>query len=300
MDSVSNSFATISIFTDIQQAMPTWFQQGGIVMWLLLLASFLTTTVTLERLFMWAYYALKSDDVAITKCFNALQQKQTNNAIYFVQQLNTPATKMLEHGILSLPFPATDKMQSYAEQQINQMSRGQALLDTVITLSPMLGILGTVLGIIESFNILSLQGVDNPTAVVGGIAQALISTAMGLSVALMALLPYNLFRSFINKLILRLENIGSDFNHICQQKSLFRNPTWEVQNSANQHTSPFAMEENSSQPFYRYPFAKNQNKSKESKRDNREDMREASRAAVQELYSPEPEKKDFFSTGSKE
>lgn len=208
------------IFQEINQSMPHWFQQGGIVMWLLLLASFLTTTVTLERLFVWTFYSSKKERFAIHNCFASLNRLNPKEAQQFTQSLNSPASNMLKEGLRALPFPANEKMENQAEKELSRMSQGQSLLDTVITLAPMLGILGTVLGIIDSFNILSLQGVDNPTAVVGGIAQALISTAMGLCVALLALLPYNLFRSFLQKLTLRLETVATEFNHISQQKRL--------------------------------------------------------------------------------
>ncbi len=217
-----------SFFQHLQLSMPEWFLQGGIVMWLLLIASFLVTIVTLERLFVWADYFFKKEQFPLNDCFAALNKHQKTEALIACKQLDTPALNMLEHGITSLPFSPNEKMESYAEKQISLMSRGQSLLDTVITLAPMLGILGTVLGIIDSFNILSLKGVENPTAVVGGIAQALISTAAGLTVALLALLPYNLFRSFIQKLTLHLESVGSEFYHICHQKSLVTNQSSEI------------------------------------------------------------------------
>ena len=217
-----------TLFQEIQQTMPQWFQQGGIVMWLLLLASFLTSIVTLERLSVWLGYHLKKEHFALNDCFASLNRHQKMHALQCCGTIDTPALNMLAHGISALPFSPHEKMQSYAEKQVSIMSRGQSLLDTVITLAPMLGILGTVLGIIDSFNILSLQGVQNPTAVVGGIAQALISTAMGLSVALSALLPYNLFRSCIQKLTLHLEAVGSEFYHICHQKSLITNQASKV------------------------------------------------------------------------
>lgn len=222
-DSALNTLASVSIFQQIQQTMPQWFQQGGVVMWLLLLASFLTSIVTLERIFIWTRYYLTQERTVLHNCFSALNKDQKTDALLHCQKLDTPALNMLARGINALPFPPNEIMESYAEKQISLMSRGQSLLDTVITLAPMLGILGTVLGIIDSFNILSLQGVENPTAVVGGIAQALISTAMGLCVALLALLPYNLFRSFIQKLTLHLEISGSEFYHLCHQKSLITN-----------------------------------------------------------------------------
>jgi len=227
-DSALNTLASISLFQQFQQTMPQWFQQGGVVMWLLLLASFLTSIVTLERIFIWTKYYLAGECAVLHNCFSALNQSQKTEALRLCQTLDSPALNMLAHGINALPFAPNEIMESYAEKQISLMSRGQSLLDTVITLAPMLGILGTVLGIIDSFNILSLQGVENPTAVVGGIAQALISTAMGLCVALLALLPYNLFRAFIQKLTLHLEGSGSEFYHLCQQKSLISNRSSDI------------------------------------------------------------------------
>ena len=235
--SVETSIQSLSLLQSMTQTMPLWFQQGGVVMWLLLIASFLTTIVTLERCFTWAAYYYQQERFPLQECFAALNKREKTEALLACQKKQTPALKMLEHGINALPFSPKEKMQSYAEAQISAMLRGQSLLDTVITMAPMLGILGTVLGIIDSFNILSLQGVDNPTAVVGGIAEALISTAAGLSVALLALLPYNFFRSLIQKLVLHLEAVGSEFNHICQQKSLITNQLSEIAQKQENSTS---------------------------------------------------------------
>lgn len=293
--------ANASIFQQIQQTMPQWFQQGGIVMWLLLLASFLSSIVTIERVYVWIIYHLKKERFAIRDCFAALNQLQRTPALQFAQQLDTPALNMLSHGINSLPFSPNEKMQSYAEEQIGIMSRGQSLLDTVITMAPMLGILGTVLGIIDSFHILSLQGVENPTAVVGGIAQALVSTAMGLVVALLALLPYNIFRYFIQKLTLHLELIGSEFNHICQQKRLVSNETSKVvkeqeaslnnQEQANMRTETVA--ENSEMPYH-YEFNEETNEVKVKLHSEMNNINKTSQASLLEMYSDNIDNKDEF------
>jgi len=85
------------------------------------------------------------------------------------------------------------------------MARGMVLLDTIITVAPMLGILGTVLGIIDSFEVLAQDARPDPIGVTGGIAEALITTALGLVVALCAVLPYNWFRSRIGEALTDLE-----------------------------------------------------------------------------------------------
>jgi len=181
-------------------------------------------------------------------------------------------------------------MESYAEKQISYMSRGQGLLDTVITLAPMLGILGTVLGIIDSFNILSLEGVENPTAVVGGIAQALISTAMGLSVALLALLPYNLFRSFIQKLTLHLESIGSEFYHICHQKQ-FVKANNEAELVTSEQTETVA--ENNEMPYH-YEFKADSDEVDVSLHEEMQDIHKTTQASLVEMYSNDVENSDEF------
>ena len=72
-------------------------------------------------------------------------------------------------------------------------------LDTIITLAPLLGLLGTIIGMIDSFGIMADQGIGQPHAVTGGVAEALICTAAGIFVAVIALVPYNYFLSRIEK-----------------------------------------------------------------------------------------------------
>lgn len=270
-------------------------------MWLLLLASFLSTIVTLERLFIWGNYHFKQERFPLRDCFAALNQLQKAAALQFCRKLDTPALNMLAHGINALPFSPNEKMESYAEKQISLMSRGQSLLDTVITLAPMLGILGTVLGIIDSFNILSLQGVENPTAVVGGIAQALISTAMGLVVALLALLPYNLFRSFIQKLTLHLECIGSEFYHICQQKSLITNQASSImriqQASLNEKdcagSENDTVAEHSEMPYH-YEFKEGSEEVNVTLHDEMKNIHKTTQASLIEMYAGSANDKQEF------
>jgi biopolymer transport protein ExbB len=84
------------------------------------------------------------------------------------------------------------------------------VLSTIITAAPMLGILGTVVGIIQSFGLLgSVDTVADPSAVAGGIAQALYTTAFGLIVALVTLFPYAIFRSLADKAFARLETLAA-------------------------------------------------------------------------------------------
>jgi biopolymer transport protein ExbB len=84
-------------------------------------------------------------------------------------------------------------MEAAAINEISGMKRGFAALDTIITLSPLLGLLGTIIGMINAFHVMASSGLGQPHAVTGGVAEALVCTAAGISVAVVALIPYNYF-----------------------------------------------------------------------------------------------------------
>ncbi|WP_372882597.1 MotA/TolQ/ExbB proton channel family protein [Psychromonas sp.] len=302
LDSTAIIMASSAFLQQISQAMPLWFQQGGVIMWLLLLTSFLATLITLERSFVWLHYYLKKEHYPLLDCFAYLNKKDKTNALLACQRIDTPALKMLEFGINALPFSPNDKMESYAERQISSMSRGQSLLDTVITLAPMLGILGTVLGIIHSFNILGSQGIDNPTEVVAGIAQALVSTAMGLAVALLALLPFNLFRSLQHRLTQHLEGVGSEFYHICRQKSLVTNELSEIMKiqelsraaKDNEQIFKYAVTQESDMPYH-YEFKEGSDEVEVNLHDDMKELKKTSQESLAEMYaSAVNEKNEYF------
>ncbi len=98
------------------------------------------------------------------------------------------------HGRSATRFRTRIKLNAVARaagRELQRYNRGLSLLDTAITVAPLLGLLGTVTGMIRSFSILGGQELGAPSAITGGIAEALIATAFGLGVAILALLPFN-------------------------------------------------------------------------------------------------------------
>jgi biopolymer transport protein ExbB len=83
------------------------------------------------------------------------------------------------------------------------------VLDTIITLSPLLGLLGTVTGMIAAFGILSTTGMNQPTAITGGVAEALIATAAGLAIAIVTLVPYNYFTARAEQAMDAMERLAT-------------------------------------------------------------------------------------------
>jgi biopolymer transport protein ExbB len=157
-----------------------WFWSGGFMMWPLLLLSILTLAVVIER------------------------------TRFLRRQKDLPARAAIEDALRRLALAERDspavEAAILAEQR--RLERGLFLLDTAITAAPMMGILGTVLGIIEAFAAIAERSNSDPLAVSGGVAKALITTAAGLVIALGALFPYNWLRSLIEARLEDLEREG--------------------------------------------------------------------------------------------
>ena len=166
------------------------FEKGGPIMWPLLAASILALGAVLERLFFLAREKMKRDPKALDRFFTAVERGDKEGAIevskdskYFVVRALGYA---LRHSEQSLPNALL-----YAQaQEMKRFRRGIPLLDTVITLAPLLGLLGTVVGMMGSFSLIG-GDLGAPGAITGGIAEALIATAFGLGIAITALLPFN-------------------------------------------------------------------------------------------------------------
>ena len=111
----------------------------------------------------------------------------------------------------------TKAMETAASDEIKRMRRLLGVLDTMITVAPLLGIFGTVIGIITSFEILGASGIEHPQAVTAGIAQALITTASGLGIAILSVFPYNYFNSKPENAALDIEKYATSLEIVYEK-----------------------------------------------------------------------------------
>jgi len=204
----------------VTQQMPTWFQQGGSIMWLLLLMSIITNVVILERLYFWFIYGLQKERFIVQECFASLARKQKTEALLVCQSLKTPALAMLQEGINLLPLSPKERMVYNQKVQIDQMSRGQKLLHSAMFITPILGFSGALLILTQSFDIFTHQQIQDTTTAIPSIAKALIPLTCSIAILLLILIPQQLFRALLTKQTLHLENIRHQFNHICMQHHL--------------------------------------------------------------------------------
>jgi biopolymer transport protein ExbB len=125
--------------------------------------------------------------------------------------------RILISGILHRDYSMVKAMETAAADEVARMRRFMGILDTIITVAPLLGIFGTVLGIISSFDMLGGGGIDHPETVTKGIAQALITTATGLGIAIFTVFPYNYFNARIDRAVRFIEKYATSLEIIYEK-----------------------------------------------------------------------------------
>lgn len=186
-----------------------FIDRGGFVMWPLLAMSVVALAITIERGAFWLQIDSRRGRRRFGRLAAAVRSGDAGRLAGSLAEDESPYAGLAR----SLPIDAgaideTDAALA-AEEIRPRLERGLLALATIVTAAPMLGILGTVVGIIQSFELLGGDAtITDPSQVSGGIAEALISTATGLVVALLALFPYMLFRSRQDRALGRLEVLG--------------------------------------------------------------------------------------------
>lgn len=164
--------------------------KGGWMMIPIIACSFLALTISIERLI---YYKNFSASRLAPKMLSLIEQEKMTDALAVAEQQLSPVLRVISAGIIQRANHSSKAMEATAIAELTKMKRGLPALDTVITLGPLLGLLGTIIGMVDSFGIMSESGLGNPHAVTGGVAEALICTAAGIFVAVTTLIPYNFF-----------------------------------------------------------------------------------------------------------
>ncbi len=167
--------------------------KGGPVMYPLLICSLISLTITIERIIFWSIETRRIDRKLLDEMFGEIEKGLYEKALALGGKSKDYLIRIVCFALSHHKSSMLNAIEMAAEDEIDRMKRGMAILDTIITMAPLLGILGTVTGIIVSFDFLGQSGIDDPKAVTGGIAQALITTAAGLTIALATIIPYNYF-----------------------------------------------------------------------------------------------------------
>jgi biopolymer transport protein ExbB len=183
--------------------------RGGIVMIPLLACSLISLALTLERLIFWR--RIKTQQT-VQDMLGLVEAGEFDKALKVGKDSPHPIARVLAAGLAHRnPAPAK-AMEAAAQAQIPVLKSRLGTFDTIITLAPLLGLLGTVVGMIGSFDIMSEAGMGQPHAITGGVAEALIATATGLLIAILTLIPYNYFSSRVEKELDAMEHFSSSLD----------------------------------------------------------------------------------------
>jgi len=193
------------------------FISGGPVMYPLLACSVIVLTVVIERFLFWIGMDTQRDNQLLDEILELCRRGDWESVRVKTKGSKDYIVRILITGIVHREFSMTKAMESAAAEEIKLMRRYSTVLDTMITVAPLLGIFGTVIGIITSFEMLGTAGIEHPEAVTAGIAQALITTAAGLGIAIFTVFPYNYFNSRIRNAALAIEQYATSLEIVYEK-----------------------------------------------------------------------------------
>ena len=200
--------------------MPTLIKEAGIIIYPLILCSVISLTVIIERIFFWINIKKNQNPALRDQIFESCK-KQDWDAIKNMTASNKDhIIKILISGIVHKKFSLSKAMEAAAAQEIKKMRKYMNIIDTIISAAPLLGILGTVTGIIASFTALGTAGTDQPQVVSAGIAQALTTTAAGLIIAIFSLFFYNFFNALIENATSDIENYATSLQVLFEKEKI--------------------------------------------------------------------------------
>jgi biopolymer transport protein ExbB len=186
--------------------------KGGYAMIPLMACSLISVAVIIERL-----YTLSKAQVDVSETVrraeDALYEGDTNRAVEILSSQDSPVTRVLIAGIQTKHLGERGAERAMEEQgtiETRNLTKWLGALDTIITIAPLLGLFGTVTGMISAFHVIaSKEGISTPTAITGGVAEALIATATGLAIAIFTLVGYNYLQERIKHIVAEMEARGT-------------------------------------------------------------------------------------------
>jgi biopolymer transport protein ExbB len=200
-----------------------FFLKGGPVMYPLLACSLIALTVVIERMLFWIREDMRRNQPLVDDVLELCRRGEWDAVRGKVKGSRDYVIRILVNGILHREFSMTKAMETAAVDEVKRMRRFLGVLDTMITVAPLLGILGTVTGIITAFNLMGTAGMDQPQLATAGIAEALITTAAGLFIAIPSIIPFNYFSSRAEEAAINIEKYATSLEIVYEKLSQAKN-----------------------------------------------------------------------------
>src|SRR5215467_7094126 len=180
---------------------------GGPLMWPIILCSITAAAIILERLWTLQDKRVLPRELP-QKVWQLIESNQVNDKVIAALEQNSPLGRLLATGLANRHRPREmlmERLEDTGRHVVHELERFLNTLGTIAGVSPLLGLLGTVTGIIRAFNAIEAGGMGDPRALSGGIAEALICTAAGLLVAIPSYVAFRYLRGKVEGIVVRIE-----------------------------------------------------------------------------------------------
>jgi biopolymer transport protein ExbB len=198
-----------------------WFERGGLMMYPLALASFVALTIIIERLI-----TLRRKKILIPEIVNIVYHFKSAHDVDLARNIcakyRGPLPTLIKVGLENSELDREEikeLIEDQGRQEVRHLEKGLTILETIAVISPLLGLLGTVLGMRRVFEVIQEQGIGQAGALSGGISEALITTVTGLFIAIPALIFFNYYTKKAENFVLDIENHS---NNLIQKLHLFK------------------------------------------------------------------------------
>lgn len=201
-----------------------WFQKGGIIMYLILFCSVVALTVFIER--MWQLHMARTNTDKFMRDIGAfLRRNRIKDAIDMCNRTRGPVANILKAGILKHDRPRAEIREAIEDagvHEVPELEKNISILATIAHITPLLGLLGTVLGMVRAFQVIQEKSTAaypiNPGDLAGGIWEALITTVAGLTIAIPTFVAYNFMVSRVETIVLDMERSSTELINILSQR----------------------------------------------------------------------------------
>jgi biopolymer transport protein ExbB len=178
----------------------------------LMICSVVSVAVLIERYFKISKAQTDVTD-AVRRAEDAVYDGLPDRALVILESVDTPVARVIVAGIRNRHLGERGSERAMEEQgtrEVANLTHRLGSLDTIITIAPLLGLLGTVTGMISAFHVIAAKsGISTPTAITGGVAEALIATATGLAIAIITLIGHNHLQDRIKSIVSDIEARGN-------------------------------------------------------------------------------------------
>lgn len=196
-----------------------FFFKGGPVMWPILILGVVTVAALLEKVIFLVSEQSVRNPKLIQKIFELAEKGRYEEAIAIGEKSKYNVAQVVVEGLRHRNSMPVDAMIEAANEQIERYSRGLVILDTAVTLGPLLGLLGTVTGMMHAFSIVGTGEIaGKQAAITGGVAESLIAVSFGLAIAILAIIPLNFFNARTEKVRRELEGYCTRLEMILKKK----------------------------------------------------------------------------------